>query len=111
MHSSFEKLSGCSLRRPPWRVYRYALGSRDGEAEINLYETGLLNSFFSPMGPTKNLSMNSIVGKETVEVRRLDSIFEKCVTGINAHRFYLKLDTQGFDLEVVRGADGVLPRF
>jgi hypothetical protein len=52
--------------------------------------------------------MNRAIGKETVEIRRLDSIFEQCMAGIGARRIYLKLDTQGFDLEVLRGADGIL---
>jgi hypothetical protein len=45
-----------------------------------------------------------------VEVRRLDSILDECLAGIDSPRLYLKLDTQGFDLEAFRGAEGVLDK-
>src|SRR5205814_5174916 len=47
---------------------------------------------------------------EEVEVRCLDTILATCLDGIQSPRIYLKMDTQGFDLEVVRGAESVLAR-
>ena len=64
-----------------------------------------------PTGPSQTLPTNQIVGRETVEIRRLDDLFDECMAGIPAQRLYLKIDTQGFDLEVLRGADGVLANF
>ncbi len=104
----FDDLSRRAARRPPWRVFPYALGSENGQAEINVGESSFLTSFLVPLGPSKTLPMNRAIGKETVEIRRLDSIFEQCMEGIGARRIYLKLDTQGFDLEVLRGAEGIL---
>ena len=48
--------------------------------------------------------------KERVLVRRLDNVLDNCIAGISSPRIYLKLDTQGFDLEVVRGAESTLRR-
>jgi hypothetical protein len=92
-------------------VFQYALGSKDGQAEINVSESDELTSFLTPLGPTKTLPGNRVVGRETVEIRRLDSIFDECLAGIASRRLYLKLDTQGFDLEVLHGAEGVLANF
>lgn len=108
VRAPFEDLLKRAAARPPWRVFQYALGSQNGHAEINVSESDDLTSFLTPLGPTKTLPGNRVAGRETVEVRRLDSIFDECMAGIAAHRLYLKLDTQGFDLEVLRGADGVL---
>jgi len=108
VRSTFEDLSIHAATRPPWRVFQYALGTENGQAEINLTAGDDLTSFLTPLGPTKTLPGNRVVGKETVEVRRLDSIFDECMAGISSRRLYLKLDTQGFDLEVLRGAEGVL---
>ena len=45
---------------------------------------------------------------EKVETRRLDSIFNECVSGIPNPRVYLKMDTQGFDLKVFEGCEYIL---
>jgi hypothetical protein len=45
--------------------------------------------------------MNKVVGTAVVPVSTLDAEFDG--KGTNLHRVYLKLDTQGFDLEVLRG--------
>jgi FkbM family methyltransferase len=112
VRAHFEVLSERAAARPPWKVFRYALGSQNTQAEININEDDVLTSFLpTTTGPTSTLPRNRVVAKETVEVRRLDSIFEECMAGIDAQRLYLKLDTQGFDLEALRGADGVLDKF
>jgi FkbM family methyltransferase len=111
VRAAFEDLSKHAAARPPWRVFQYALGSKAGQAEINVCECDLLNSFLTPTGPSQTLPTNQIVGRETVEIRRLDDLFDECMAGIPAQRLYLKIDTQGFDLEVLRGADGVLANF
>jgi len=108
VHGTFKDLSIHAIARPPWRVFQYALGSENGQAEINLSESDYLTSFLTPLGPTKVLPHNRVVGKEAVEVRRLDSIFDECMAGIDARNIYLKIDTQGFDIEVLRGAEGIL---
>lgn len=106
----FKDLSIQAIARPPWRVFQYALGSKNGQAEINLIESDDMTSFLTPLGPTEAIPENRVVGKESVEVRRLDSIFDECMAGIDARNIYLKIDTQGFDIEVLRGAEGVLPQ-
>jgi FkbM family methyltransferase len=106
----FEDLSKCAAAQPPWRVYQFALGSKDGEQEINVNEDDQLTSFLSPLGPSKTLPCNRVASRQAVEIRRLDSIFGECTAGANARNFYLKLDTQGFDIEVLRGAEGILPK-
>ena len=111
VRAPFEDLAKLAAARPPWRVFQYALGSENGQAEINVQESDLLTSFLTPLGPSKTLPKNQSVGRETVEVRRLDSIFDECMAGIAARQLYLKIDTQGFDLEVLRGAEGVLDKF
>ena len=111
VRATFEKLAKRAAARPPWRVFQYALGTTNGQAEMNIAQGDDLNSFLTPIGPSETLPQNRTIGREIVEVRRLDSIFEACMEGIDARNLYLKLDTQGFDLEVLRGADGVIDKF
>jgi FkbM family methyltransferase len=110
VRATFVHLSKRAALRPPWRVFPYALGSKNGQADINVCTGDELNSFLSPR-PRETHRDNTVICTETVEVRRLDSIFDECMAGIASRRLYLKLDTQGFDLEVLRGADGVLANF
>jgi hypothetical protein len=45
---------------------------------------------------------------EQVTVKQLDSIFNEIVP-VSDPRVFLKLDTQGYDLEVLKGARQVMP--
>jgi FkbM family methyltransferase len=112
VQAHFQVLSARAAARPPWKAFKYALGSQNHQAEINVNEDDVLSSFLSTTsGPTSTLPKNRVVARETVEVRRLDSIFQECMVGVTSSHLYLKLDTQGFDLEALRGADGVLEKF
>lgn len=110
VRACFQDLSKRAAARPPWRVFQYALSSENGQAQINVYEIDSGNSFLAPSLREIHPD-HRVVGRETVEVRRLDSIFDECMDGILSQRLYLKIDTQGFDLEVLRGADGVISNF
>jgi FkbM family methyltransferase len=114
---SFEPVRACfqdllkrAAARPPWRAFRYALGSENRQTDINVYEVDTGNSFLIP-NLQETHPNHRVVGSENVEVRRLDSVFDECLVGIPWPRLYLKIDTQGFDLEVLKGADGVIANF
>lgn len=94
LRGNFEALSERAATRPPWKAFPYVLGAQNGRAEMTI-DHEASNPF----------------ANETVEVRRLDSIFNECMAGIDSQRLYLKLDTPGLDLEALRGADGVLEKF
>jgi hypothetical protein len=42
-------------------------------------------------------------------MKRLDTALEELRSALDANRLFLKLDTQGWDLEVMKGATQVLP--
>jgi FkbM family methyltransferase len=92
---------------PRWSVQGYALGSADGSADINVTRSPGLNSFLAPRGDVVTDIWNdeSIVATERVQIRALDEVIEGLRTQIGFSRPYLKLDTQGFDLEALRGAE------
>jgi len=95
-----------------WRVFPWALGKEDGFAQINVMESSLFSSFLQP-DPTSAQrfdSANRVVATERVEVKRLDGVLSECLKDIESPRIFLKLDTQGFDLQVLEGAEAVLQR-
>jgi FkbM family methyltransferase len=95
-----------------WTIMALALGGEDGIAEINVTAATEFSSFF---GPTKaalpGIADHNVVRRtETVQVKRLDSIFEKAIADHGARSVFLKMDTQGSDMDVLQGARRSLER-
>jgi FkbM family methyltransferase len=91
---------------PDWRVIRAALGSADNEAEMAVAGAGGQMSSLrtaSEFGKSWNRNLETRE-TESVAVRRLDGLFDELVAGLDDPRVYLKLDTQGYDLEAFAGA-------
>ena len=88
-----------------WRGFRMALGAEDREAEIHVTRSSTYTSFLAPSRFGKDLFDDDLrsVREERVQIRRLDGIWDQCVAGIEKPVVFLKMDTQGLDLEVLRG--------
>ena len=84
-----------------WHGYPVGLGDADTEALFHLAENPLLSSFLSAIHP-------SVCKRVRVPIRRLDGMLAGILHDIAAPRVFLKTDTQGFDLHVLRGAGGCL---
>jgi FkbM family methyltransferase len=91
---------------PHWYIFPYALGASNCEAKINVTKSPGLNSFLDPRSDVVKdfWSSDSISGVENVQIRTLDTTLPQVSSKHQFSRPYLKLDTQGFDLEVLRGA-------
>ena len=89
---------------PDWRVFDTALGDEDGTAEINTVP-GAMSSMLTASEFGRNWSDRlRETHTETIQVRRLQDVLDESIDGIANPRIYLKLDTQGFDLQAFRGA-------
>ena len=96
---------------PAWHAYHFALGSVSGSAEINVSHDTHYSSFLAPS--TYGFERDPRMGvdrTESVPVKRLDEILDEITSQIAEPRVYLKMDTQGFDLAVMRGANGCLDK-
>jgi FkbM family methyltransferase len=96
-----------------WYVEPFALGSTHGTAAIHVMESPGLSSLKDPdlAAMHRLLPAPERAGLDTdemIEVRRLDEIAPSHPALAGAKRALLKTDTQGFDLEVVRGAHAFL---
>jgi FkbM family methyltransferase len=85
-----------------WRGYQIALGSRPGMMAISIPKLTVMSSLLEATDGGGDAR------KETIEVRRLDHVLPDLVKSLGATRVFLKMDTQGYDLEVFRGASGCL---
>ncbi|MGH3565075.1 MAG: FkbM family methyltransferase [Pseudonocardia sp.] len=97
---------------PEWQVEPCALGSSDTTSTINVTHYTHFSSFrtLGALAAEKFGEHSRVVGTQDVRVRRLDEIFDEVTKGIALPSVYLKMDTQGWDLEVLRGAEGRLSR-
>lgn len=96
---------------PQWRIFPCALGSAAGHAEINVTRSPGLNSFLAARTDVVEgyWASDALLGVETVEIRTLDRALSEAAINCAAMGVYVKLDTQGFDLEVIKGAELSLP--
>jgi FkbM family methyltransferase len=89
---------------PDWHVMECALGDADTTTTINVVP-GTMSSLLpsSEFGKSWSNRLQDMRPQEVV-VRRLDSVFDEVVEGMESPRVYLKLDTQGYDLQAFAGA-------
>ena len=105
MPADFEVLRRVAASDPLWEVHDVALGRRSETKAFNVItDRSGGTSYSSFLSPTVN---DEIRDMETINVavRRLDDVLAN-ETG----RLFPKVDTQGFDVEVLRGAGGILNR-
>ncbi|MDA0182854.1 FkbM family methyltransferase [Solirubrobacter phytolaccae] len=107
--ASFAALQARAADDPAWRVQHLALGREAGEATLNVARESNFTSFLEPNAfSVERFGGSAVDHHETVEVARLDAVFERAAAHVPAPRALLKTDTQGWDLEVIEGAAGVL---
>jgi FkbM family methyltransferase len=109
VEANFLQLQQRCSTDPAWRAYHFALGSESGSAEINVSRSTHYSSFLAPSAYGFEYDSHICVDRtEVVQVKRLDEILDEITSHIAEPRVYLKMDTQGFDLAVMRGAKGCL---
>jgi FkbM family methyltransferase len=108
----YRELAEASQTDERWRVFDLALGAQDEIMHLAVTENTVLSSFRRPNDyQAEQLGqMSNITELQEVRVRTLDSVIDECLTGIPDPRLFLKVDTQGWDMEVLRGGMRTLDR-
>jgi len=103
----YDRLKALIASDSNWLAYPYALGEEDGEAQLSVAENDAMSSFkgLTEFGQDTGAKPTATV---KAKIARLD-------TFLNEHpelmkKVYLKIDTQGFEMEVLRGAGNMLTR-
>lgn len=91
---------------PNWTVMQHALGQSEGEASIHVGGRSDLASFRRLSSYAQDLwPETALVGDvERVAQRRLDNVFADDLSHCRNHHVFLKVDTQGWENEVIAGA-------
>jgi FkbM family methyltransferase len=92
-----------------WFIHQIALGAEAGERDLHVMASDTFSSFLEPGHDlTDRLKeSNTVVREERVQVWLLDDLVKE-IAPLDLDRTFLKMDTQGFDLEVVRGGSRTL---
>jgi FkbM family methyltransferase len=101
-----------AARDPRWAIHECALGGAPGRARFNVTAGDVYGSLLAPRADADASVRDSmqVVRQVDVEVRTLDALVDEAEQRGPIRRPFLKLDTQGFDLEVLSGATRVLER-
>lgn len=110
--TAFAVLQETAQNDPNWQVHKLALGSQNTEQKIYIADMSVFTSFLKSNDWCEQQFGKSSVGstEETVTVRRLDEMLHETVSNLDKARIYLKMDTQGYDLEVFKGLGGKYDR-
>jgi FkbM family methyltransferase len=112
VESAFSELAETARADGRWRAFQLALGSRAERRPIAVAGVSQLSSFrrFSRHALEELPGASEVLGAEEVDIRTLNEAWRQALGGVPQERVFLKLDTQGWDLEVLAGASEVVPR-
>jgi FkbM family methyltransferase len=98
------KLSQMAEKDALWKVHpRCAVGSFLGSTKINISKNSYSSSILPMLNTLSSAAPDSVyVGTVETSVITLDSIFDSLIT--KSERVFLKIDTQGFESEVLAGS-------
>lgn len=95
-----------------WFTHHLALTDRDGEATFNIMAADQFSSLNNPGEGLEPIfaERNRVARSVTVPCRRLDGLLPTLEGAKDTRAILLKMDTQGHDAAVCRGAGAVLSR-
>lgn len=110
LEAAHSLLSTQSASDPDWVVApRMAIGDVDGEIDIQVSAESDMSSILPQSDLLQKISPTSrIETTERVPIRRLDTVAADYVD--TEGRTLLKIDTQGFEPQVLDGSEALLPR-
>ena len=110
LREEFARLRQTAAAAPPWDCFQIALGADQARRAINVSSASDFSSFLERQRFLDELDPAASSSRsEIVDVRTLDGLLPQL--GLDGRPVWLKCDTQGFELEVLRGARESLGSF
>jgi FkbM family methyltransferase len=94
-----------AVKEKTWIVEECALGSAPQRATFQIMRNSEFSSFLEPDHTSIDIfrNQNQVINRIEVTVDTLDALVQRHLPSFGDGPIYLKLDTQGFDLEVIKG--------
>jgi FkbM family methyltransferase len=108
--ATYQQLHDAMHNDPFWSGEQFGLSDENREALINTYSNGEFNSLLTLREDGERAySIDPAQQSQTpIQLRRLDAVLPALIKETKAPRVFMKMDTQGHDVSVVKGASGVL---
>ena len=105
---AFDQLAKRAIHDTKWETKNIALGNNDGSSIINVSQNLVSSSIAEMSSLHVDSAPDSVyVRKEEIKIHKLDTIFFDLAD--KQDKIILKIDTQGFEKNVIDGAEKSLP--
>jgi FkbM family methyltransferase len=107
--NAFKKLKKLANNDINWEVHHLSLGEKDGETTINLSENSVSSSILESLPElTAAAPKAKFINTEHININQLDTIFYSL--GLEGKRIFMKMDTQGYEKNILEGAKNSLKK-
>jgi FkbM family methyltransferase len=107
LNDAFIKLKANSIKDNNWDAYNYALGNKDEKNFINVSENSYSSSILNMLPSHIKFAPNSqFIKNQEIEVKQFDTIFDSLCKADDS--IMIKIDTQGYEKNVIEGANNKL---
>ena len=103
--TEFQSLSDAAAKHSRWEVHQIALGDQTGTGEIQVTDFSPASSLLKPTGLLET-DLWHPQKSETIQIKKLDDVASDLLSPND--RVCLKLDVQGFEDRVLKGASQTL---
>lgn len=104
VREAYNNLANLIRRDSRWTAHNIALGNKAGKAVINVSRGSAFSSLLTANDYGKSWQSAEIMHQQEVQLGTIDDFIDEYVAREGA-RIFLKMDTQGFDLNVFQGAE------
>ena len=104
---AYARLAAAAADDAQWTTFPIGLGARQQRLSLNIMNDSVFSSLKEPANALFGEQIE-IVDTADIDVDRLDSVLRSHASSFR--RAFLKTDTQGYDLEVLNGAEAIFDR-
>ncbi|MBI1920095.1 MAG: FkbM family methyltransferase [Geobacter sp.] len=109
VRAAFDVLKIKCEKDDKWYCSNLALGDKNEEKPMNVYQSTVFSSFLEVNTYSKKIWQSlENVKSEIVKIVKLDDVYAEIVGSTGSTNCLLKMDTQGYDVHVFNGALGSL---
>lgn len=107
LKDAFSKLERIAQKDKNWKAQNYALGDTNSTSYINIAGNSVSSSILDMKDKhIENAPESKYIGKQEISIKMLNSVFNNFYS--ENKNVMLKIDTQGFEKQVLLGADSIL---